>query len=95
MVAAGAAPLVRQRRAEISVHSVAVAISAPTRPAIIDRLASGPARIPGLAAPFPMSLAGFCKRVKVLERASLVRRIRRGRENTLAISPLPLKEVSR
>ena len=42
-----------------------------------------------------MSLTGFCKHVKVLERAKLVRRIRHGRENTLELSPGPLRDVAR
>jgi DNA-binding transcriptional ArsR family regulator len=71
------------------------AISDPTRRAIIERLARGPARISDLAQPFDMSLTGFCKHVRVLERARLVRRTRRGRENTLELSPEPLRAVSR
>ena len=46
-------------------------------------------------APFSMSLTGVCKRVRVLERAGLVRRTRHGRENTLELSAEPLREVAR
>ncbi len=74
---------------------VMLAISDPTRRAIISRLARGPARISDVAAPFPMSLTGVCKHVRVLERAGLVRRTRSGRENTLTLSPEPLRDVSR
>ena len=77
-----------------SVDTVAAAIADPTRRAIIDRLTRGPARISDLAEPFPMSLTGFCKHVKVLERAGLVKRTRQGRENTLEFQALPLREVS-
>ncbi len=73
---------------------VMVAISDPTRRAIIGRLARGPARISDVAVPFPMSLTGVCKHVKVLERAGLVRRTRHGRENTLKFSAKPLREVA-
>ncbi|HTA70182.1 MAG TPA: metalloregulator ArsR/SmtB family transcription factor [Bryobacteraceae bacterium] len=73
---------------------VIVAISDPTRRAIISRLARGPARISDVAAPFSMSLTGVCKHVRVLERAGLVRRTRRGRENTLELSAEPLREVA-
>jgi DNA-binding transcriptional ArsR family regulator len=76
------------------VNRVAAAISDPTRRAIIDRLARGPARISDIAAPFAMSLTGFCKHVRVLERARLIRRTRRGRENTLELSPEPLRDVA-
>jgi len=74
---------------------VIVAISDPTRRAIIGRLARGPARISDVAAPFPMSLTGFCKHVKVLERAWLVRRTRHGRANTIELSAAPLRDVAR
>jgi DNA-binding transcriptional ArsR family regulator len=77
------------------VDRVAAAISDPTRRAILERLARGPARISDVAALFAMSLTGFCKHVRVLERARLVRRTRRGRENTLQLSPRPLREVAR
>lgn len=84
-----------QYQSAASVNLVAAAIADPTRRAIIDRLARGPARISDVAEPFPMSLTGFCKHVRVLERAKLVRRTRRGRENTLELSPLPLRDVAR
>ena len=42
-----------------------------------------------------MSLTGFCKHVRMLERAGLVRRTRLGRENTLELSAEPLRDVAR
>src|ERR1700691_4090063 len=76
------------------IDRVAAAISDPTRRAIIERLARGPARVSDIAEPFPMSLTGFCKHVKVLEGAGLVRRTRRGRDNTLEVSPEPMRAVT-
>src|ERR1700724_1727158 len=73
---------------------VIVAIADPTRRAIIGRLARGPARISDVAAPFPMSLTGFCKHVRILEHAGLVRRTRHGRENTLEFVATPLRAVA-
>jgi DNA-binding transcriptional ArsR family regulator len=73
----------------------ASAIAHPTRRAILKRLARGPARISDLAEPFAMSLTGFCKHVRVLERARLVRRTRRGRENTLELRAEPLRDVAK
>jgi DNA-binding transcriptional ArsR family regulator len=78
-----------------NINLVSAAISDPTRRAIIERLARGSARISDVAEPFSMSLTGFCKHVRVLERAGLVRRTRRGRENTLELRPEPLREVAR
>jgi DNA-binding transcriptional ArsR family regulator len=78
-----------------NLNAVIVAISDPTRRAIVGRLARGPARISDIAAPFSMSLTGVCKHVRVLERAGLVRRTHRGRENTLELTAEPLREVAR
>jgi DNA-binding transcriptional ArsR family regulator len=83
------------RARQHSIDRALAAISDPTRRAILERLARGPARISEIAAPFPMSLTGFCKHVRVLERARLVRRTRRGRDNTLQLSPEPLRDVAR
>jgi DNA-binding transcriptional ArsR family regulator len=78
-----------------NIDRVAAAICDPTRRAIVERLARGPARISEIAEPFPMSLTGFCKHVRVLERAGLVRRTRRGRDNTLELTPKPLRDVTK
>ena len=64
---------------------VLAAIADPTRRAIIDRLAGGPARITDLAAPVA--------HVRILERAGLVRRRRFGREHTLTLDARPLRRV--
>lgn len=84
-----------QYNAHAQFDRVAGAIADPTRRAILDRLSRGPARISDVAKRFPMSLTGFCKHVRVLERAGLVRRTRRGRDNSLALSPRPLRDVAR
>ena len=71
------------------------AVADPTRRAIIDRLARGPARVTDVAEPFAMSLNAVSKHVKVLEGAGLVKRVRRGREHTLELNAAPLQDVSR
>jgi len=81
------------RRAK-SLDLVAAAIADPTRRAILARLSRGPATVSDVAIAFSMTLTGFCKHVRVLERASLVRRTRRGRAKVLALSPEPLREVA-
>jgi DNA-binding transcriptional ArsR family regulator len=77
-----------------SINRVTAAISDPTRRAILERLARGPAHISDVAVHFRMTLTGFCKHVRVLERAGLVRRTRHGRNKTLALSPEPLRGVA-
>ncbi len=75
--------------------AVLSAAADPTRRALLDRLARGPARVTDVAAPFSMSLAAVSKHVKVLEGAGLVRRVRRGREHTLELHAAPLRRVAR
>lgn len=75
--------------------SVLTAIADPTRRAILDRLARGPARVTDVAEPFAMSLNAVSKHIKVLEHAGLVRRMRAGREHTLELDAAPLRAVSR
>src|SRR4051794_13289974 len=61
--------------------AVLAAVADPTRRAILDRLAAGPARVTDLAEPFSMTFAGVSKHVRVLESAGLVKRQRKGREH--------------
>jgi DNA-binding transcriptional ArsR family regulator len=75
--------------------AVLAAIADPTRRAIVDRLARGPARVTDIAEPFAMSLNAVSKHVKVLERARLVRRTRSGREHMLELEARRLREVVR
>jgi DNA-binding transcriptional ArsR family regulator len=74
---------------------VLAAVSDPTRRAIVDRLARGPARVTDVAAPFAISLNAVSKHVKVLETAGVVRRARRGREHMLQLNAEPLQQVAR
>lgn len=83
-----------QYPASRKIDSALAAISDPTRRAILEQLANRPERISDVAQCFPMSLTGFCKHVKVLERAGLVRRTRCGRENTIELQAGPLREIA-
>jgi DNA-binding transcriptional ArsR family regulator len=70
------------------------ALADPTRRRIVAKLTRGELRVTDLAQPFAMSLNAVSKHVKVLERAGLVRRTRRGREHYLRLHAAPLREVS-
>ena len=72
-----------------------LALADPTRRAILARLGAGEARVTELAKPFPISLNSVSKHIRILERASLVRRRRAGREHFLSINPEPLDEAAR
>lgn len=75
--------------------NVLTAISHPTRRAIIERLAAeGPTRFSDVAQPFDMALNAVTKHLKLLERAGLIERERRGREVLILFRPKPLREVA-
>lgn len=63
------------------------ALSNPTRRLVLERLASGPATVTELAAPFDMRLPSFVQHLAVLERSQLVRSAKEGRVRTYAIVP--------
>src|SRR4029077_20584105 len=65
-------PVSRTRSAGLD--RVFSALADPTRRRILTRLASGPASITSLAAPFRVSLPAVSKHIKVLERAGLLAR---------------------
>ncbi|PWG17693.1 ArsR/SmtB family transcription factor [Salibaculum griseiflavum] len=69
------------------------ALSDPTRRAVIERLALGPATVSDLAAPHPMALPTFMRHLKVLERGGLVRSVKKGRVRTCHIEAAPLMRL--
>jgi DNA-binding transcriptional ArsR family regulator len=70
------------------------ALSHPTRRAIIRRLADGPARFLDIAKPFDVALNAVTKHLKLLERAGLIEREKRGREVFISLRPEPLRLVA-
>ncbi len=73
---------------------VLTAISHPTRRAIIDQLANGPARFLDVAKPFDTALNAVTKHLKLLERAGLIEREKKGREVLISLRAEPLREVA-
>ena len=73
---------------------VLAAISHPTRRAIIDRLAKGPAGFLEIAKPFDTALNSVTKHLKLLERAGLIERKKQGREVVISLRGKPLREVA-
>jgi DNA-binding transcriptional ArsR family regulator len=69
------------------------ALANPTRRAMLRRLASGPAKVTELAAPFDMSLPSASKNLKVLEAAGLISREVTGRVHTCMLDPETLREA--
>ena len=70
------------------------ALADPTRRAILARVAGGGCNVSELAEPFDMSLAAVSKHLKVLERAGLLTRSRKGRVHNLQLEAAPLKEAA-
>jgi DNA-binding transcriptional ArsR family regulator len=67
--------------------AVFTALSNPTRRKVLERLATGPATVSELAAPFDMQLPSFVQHLSVLERSRLVRSRKQGRVRTYEIAP--------
>jgi DNA-binding transcriptional ArsR family regulator len=66
--------------ADEAVDEVFHALADPTRRDILRRCAAGEPSVTGLAHAYPMSFAAVQKHVAVLERAGLITKERRGRE---------------
>ena len=76
-------------------NDILTAISHPSRRAIIRRLAeSGPTRFTDVAEPFDVTMNAVTKHLKLLERAGLIKRQKRGREVLISFRAEPLREVA-
>ena len=62
-----------------------LALSDPTRRAVLGRLGRGPASISDLAQPFDMALPSFMKHIRMLEGTGLIRTNKQGRVRTCTI----------
>jgi DNA-binding transcriptional ArsR family regulator len=71
------------------------ALGDPTRRALVERLAAGPASVSELAAPLPMSLPAVMLHLKVLEQSGLVVSEKKGRVRTCRIETRMLSEAER
>lgn len=69
------------------------ALADSTRRGILDQLMEGQQNLKSLAARYSMSQPAFSKHVGVLEKAGLVRKVRRGRETFLSVQTEPLDEA--
>lgn len=74
-----------------SLNGLFHALADPTRRAVIERLARGPAAVSELAKPFGMALPSFTQHLGVLEGSGLVRSQKQGRVRTYELRPKQLK----
>lgn len=63
------------------------ALADPTRRSIIERLSEGPLPVEILSPYYKMSAPAITKHLNVLERAHLIRRIKKSRNVTIVIEP--------
>jgi DNA-binding transcriptional ArsR family regulator len=66
------------------------ALADPTRRAVLERLAHGPAAVSELARPFAMALPSFVQHLAMLEQYGLVQSRKQGRVRTYWLAPEPL-----
>lgn len=71
------------------------AMADPTRRNIVQTLSRKPQTISNVAKPYNISLPAISKHIKVLEKANLLQREKRGRENVISLNPDSVKEMSR
>ena len=71
------------------------ALADPTRRAIVERLALGPASVSDLARPMPMSLPAVMQHLTVLETSGLVVSEKAGRVRTCRVEAGALAQVER
>lgn len=82
-------------RAAPKLNDVFKALADPTRRAILERLASGPAGTSALAQHFDMSLPAFAQHLAVLEESGLVKSIKLGRTRMYKLMPTSLAAPQR
>jgi uncharacterized protein YndB with AHSA1/START domain/DNA-binding transcriptional ArsR family regulator len=70
------------------------ALSHPTRRGILARLTRGEASVSDLAAPYRISLPGLTKHLRVLERAKLITRHKKGRVHRCRLAAQPMKDAA-
>jgi DNA-binding transcriptional ArsR family regulator len=74
--------------------SIFLALSHPTRRAILDRLTEGEASGTELARPFAVSVPAISKHLRVLEHADLILRRKDGRTHWFRLAAGPMREAA-
>lgn len=69
------------------------ALSDATRRGMLEQLSQGEANVTSLATPYKMSQPAISKHLRVLEKAGLIKRVRRGREQVITVNSKPAEEA--
>jgi DNA-binding transcriptional ArsR family regulator len=72
---------------------VFLALSDPTRRAIVVALAEGEKTVAQVSQPFDLCPSAISKHLRMLERARLMKQVKRGRERWCRLMPEPLDEA--
>lgn len=80
---------------EAALDATFAALSDPTRRAMLQRLAQGPATVNELAEPFEMTLPTVSRHLKVLEAAGLISKGREAQFRPCRLEPARLEEANR
>ena len=79
----------------LRLDSVFHALSDSTRRSILRDVATGEKNVGQIAQPYPVSLAAISKHLKVLERAHLIHREKKGSFQIVRLNAEPMKEAER
>jgi DNA-binding transcriptional ArsR family regulator len=81
---------------EYSLHldSIFGSLADATRRDILRRAAKNELSVNEIAAPYNMSLAAISKHLKILEKANLIIKHRRGKQQFVQLSPLAFKDAT-
>jgi DNA-binding transcriptional ArsR family regulator len=85
--------IMRDRPVTYQPDLVFIALSDPTRRAVLDLLRSGSLPAGEIAQVFPVSRPAISKHLRLLRRAYLVSEVRRSRHRFYSLNPAPLKAV--
>ena len=75
--------------------SIFSSLADPTRRDILERVALGELTVSEIALPYDMSLAAVSKHLKILERAKLIIKRRRGKEQLVSMDAQGLADANR
>jgi|tagenome__1003787_1003787.scaffolds.fasta_scaffold19841915_2 DNA-binding transcriptional ArsR family regulator len=81
-------------RSTQSLDAVFGSLADPIRRDILTRVSSTPLSVNDIAAPYDVSLAAVSKHLKVLERAELVIKERRGKQQFVRLAPEGIKTAN-
>jgi DNA-binding transcriptional ArsR family regulator len=78
----------------LSLDSIFSSLADPTRRDILRRLINSELSISEIAKPYDLTFSAISKHLKVLEKAQLIIKQRRGKEQMVQVSPLALKDAA-